>query len=240
MDVSRYQLNHPKAYLGYALSLYRAETKADADELTREYVTNGADMARRGAENLELVSQTDTGLKLTERGVWVASKLPEWLGCEDSQEAFEVLDHCRGARRRFVEQFPALQDVGPAIACGDSTFERLVENLGEFHDERARLGYSYALSTEELYRALEVADPEFGKDLLLVEDRKPGRLEYRSSTTFQLKTIGWHFGVFQEKGVQSDEHDPTEHCWMLEPWVLDFDVAPPEEFVPQPERREVA
>ena len=50
-----YQLNHPKAYLGYAVALDVGGDPASAKHLTTEYITNGTSMARRGAQHLDLV-----------------------------------------------------------------------------------------------------------------------------------------------------------------------------------------
>lgn len=270
MNISCYQLNHPKAYLGYCLALAEGGDRETADALTTEYITGGPGMARRGAENLRLVTPSDDGYALTERGVWVAEILPEKLGADDAQEAFATLDELRGSRERFIDRCPKLYEAGPAIAMGDPTIRRLVGHLQDLHEERLQAGRNYGVPTNELCHALYDRDAEFGCRLLIRDhdgiraivcgDEGPeeweqremmGQLEsvewgtmphdadvtvYRTSTTYQLKTMGWHFGVFQTKGTQADQLDPREETWALEAGLNDLELEAPREYVPNPQQ----
>lgn len=236
IDITHYSFNHPKNYLGYAVALAHTRDAESADQLTEEYVVGAPNMARRGAENLDLVSDG----KLTERGEWACSELRERLvDGEDCLEVLEVFDELKGARKRFVEQFPELRPIGPHIAMGDPTVARLANCLRETHKGRQGEDVPYAVSTISLFFELHVRDEEFatefllhdhptircaskGDDLIaLQEGTLDGVTTYRSATTYQLHNLLWHLGVVWTKGKQAKDVSPHEDIWALEADILD-------------------
>lgn len=236
IDIPHYAFNHPKNYLGYAVALAHTRKPESADRLTEKYVVGDASTARRGAEHLDLVSDGE----LTERGEWATSELRHRLvGDENCLEVLELFDDLRGTRKRFVEQFPSLRDVGPGIAIGDPSIARLVNCLREIHKERQGEDTQYAVSTIRLFFGLHIRDTEFATELLLhdhpeireadsgddVDALQAGSLNgvttYRSATTYQLHNLLWHLGVVWTKGVQAKDLNPFDDTWALEVDILD-------------------
>jgi hypothetical protein len=255
---SRYQLNHPKNYVAYALALAETNDPDRAAQLTEEYVTNGVGMARRGAENLGLV---DDG-ELTHRGRWLANH-PEWFNGQTIRDVLRTFDDRRGTRKRFVEDFPGFWETAPGIAYGDETIARLASILEAEHARRSETALQYGLETNTFLARCWERNPSWALELFIADNETvrehildrterydadyPDELDqtdyqslqtdalwqnrivgpnatsidydgpiYRSTTTYQLKTVGWHLGVFHTKGVQSVDLDPETLTWGLE------------------------
>ena len=167
MNISSYQLNHPKAYIGYTVALAITDDKVLADDVTIELVTGGVDMARRGAENLNLVEWEDDELQLTDRGEWVGENAPDWFGVDEPKDVLEEFHQARGSRERFCEKYPEFTNVAPEIAMGDPMIERLVEYLEEIHRERLGNGRPYAPGTNDLFWEIWERDAKFAGELLI-------------------------------------------------------------------------
>lgn len=236
MNIPHYSFNHPKNYLGYAVALAHTRDRESAGQLVEEYVVGAPDMARRGAENLGLIQNNE----LTERGEFVVGELRDRLvDDEDCLEVLELFDDLRGARKRFVEQFPALRSLGPCIAMGDPAIARLANCLREVHKERQGEDVSYAVSTADLFFELHIRDEKFARSFLIhdhptirtatggddVVGLKDGHIDgvttYRSATTYQLHNLLWHLGVVWTKGKQAKDLNPLEDSWALESDLLD-------------------
>jgi hypothetical protein len=237
-----YQLNHPKAYLGYAVALDVGGYPASAKHLTTEYITNGTSMARRGAQHLDLV---DDERELTPHGEWVVTQAPRWFGVDDNQSVLEELDGLRGARGRFSETLETLpQGDAFTLVAGDDDITKLIQTLEHAHSHSVDLSLATLVTdcwnefgeyrlVEQLFLRddehvtehvfTDVGDPE-------VIDIVPDALEdshapspngdvpiYQSPTVHQLKTVLWHLGLLVEKGTQAKDIDPTESFWGLEP-----------------------
>lgn len=249
--VKHYALNHPKTYLGYALALKRADSRAEADDLVAEKVVAAPDMARQGAEHLSLVIVDDDHAVLTERGRELTAKAVPALDATTTAEALDELETLKGARKRFVAEYPALADIGLDIADGDSALGILIRRLNKLME---------ALHTPTLYGIID-AEWELNRKFitaLFIRDHDVVREEvlggpmlrthwptcvdeldhnalssgviehddeyltvYRSATTYQLKNLLWHLGILTEKGTQARNLTPTEEVWALEPWVQD-------------------
>lgn len=245
-DISRYQLNHPKAYLGYTVALAKGGDKQSADELTEEYVTGGPDMARRGAQNLGLVEQTDDGYQPTGWGDLLVLDLQYTFDTDSNQDVLEEFDELRGARTRFIEQFPDLRTLCAEIGMGDPMISSLVSLIHGIQRDRITSDEPMELSTVELFDAtwerdrataanLFVRDDDDVRDAIFdqfeVADQTPlldnetsdgASPVYVSSTTYQLKTICWHLGLLQQNGTQASNLDPLEQTWSAEPDLTNF------------------
>lgn len=243
-QISSYQFNHPKNYIGYVLALGLADSRDEADRMTEDYVTGGPDMARRGAQNMGLVTHERNGqghtYSLTERGEWLYNEAPDRFEERTVIEVLEQFDTMRGARKRFVDVFPAFGEIAPDIIQGDPAVARLVTLLDEIHNIKRSFG-EYAVKTDELYGSIEEQDREFATKLLIRDNDRvrkninshvltTGELEdgtaiYRSPTTYQLKNLCWHMGVLQSKGTQATDLVPRELEWSLEQDMLDREPA---------------
>lgn len=215
MNISRYQLNHPKAYLGYTIALY-VRTAGGVESTTEHYVTSAVNSARRGAQNLGLVELENGTPRLTEDGETFCEIAPGLFDTQNHEGVLQLFDDLRGARSRFCEQTELFEKRAHWIGLNDPTIERLVNHLDQQHWERTfQTSESYAITTSELYEEISDRDPSFAEELFKSEHG------WRSSTTFQLKNVCWHLGILQQKGVQAKHLDPDELTWALEPGVVD-------------------
>jgi len=257
IQVSSYQFNHPKNYIGYVLALKHGGSRDEADRLTVDNVTGAPDIARLGAQNMGLVEKERDGRQynysLTERGEWFCSNAPEYFGLRYPIEILEEFDKMRGARKRFVDEFPEFAEIAPDVVCGDPAVAFLVDALEDYHRECALTHSQYAVGTNKLFWELWNRNPQFGGKLMIRDDyvrdrvlgKDPGLWSpntsnvdtdaiqsgqlpdgtsvYRSPTTYQLKNLLWHMGVLQSKGTQAKNLDPTEETWALEKDMLNRD-----------------
>lgn len=211
MNVSSYQLNHPKAYVGYTLAVAIADDRDDAEALVEEYVSGGIRMARRGAQNLRLVDLEDGDVTLTIQGQWVSEYAPKWFEADDQEGVLEELDDLRGARSRFCEQYPEFADDATLLARCDPTVDHLVNFLDAIHWRRIFIeDESYAITTTELYEEINDRNSEFAEAFFKTDGR------WRTSATYTLKNVLWHLGILQSKGRQAKNLDPDELTWALE------------------------
>jgi len=240
-EISSYQFNHPKNYIGYVLAFKQGGSRDEADRITEDYVTGGPDMARRGAQNMGLIAHERDGRQhvysLTERGQWFAEEAPERFGCKDIQAVLETFDELRGARKRFVEEFPGFAEIAPDVIQGDPAVGMLVDYLEDYHVEKTLTFDEYGVTLVELFRQIKARDEQFAVDLLIRDDEairenytesdlergtlSDGTAIYRSPTTYQLKNLLWHMGVVQTKGTQAQNVDPEAETWALEKMMID-------------------
>lgn len=170
-DVSSYDFNHPKSYIGYAIAFGLGGTREEADRLVEEYVVGGADMARRGAQNMGLVSHERDGnehfYSLTDRGEWLCSNAPECFEADDLEGVLEAFDEMRGARERFVDTFPKFAEIAPDVIRGDPTVDRLITLLEDVHHDRVFSDHDYSIGTTGLFWSLWNLDAAFAGSLLI-------------------------------------------------------------------------
>ena len=216
-------LNHPRNYLGYAVAVY---ADADAERATAEHVVGAVDDARAGAVALGLVEGGPGEPRLTPLGAEVVRFAIEAEG--SAADALAFLETLHGRRSRFTDLAPAWARLARRVLFTHPAVSLLVEEGQRLADEG---------TTEPTLRELCLhchrADPTFAVELFLRRDRAArerafvgaddldrealadGSL-YHAPTTFQLKAMCYHAGIYTTGGTEPHRLDPTTERWALE------------------------
>lgn len=237
--IPRFNLNHPKNYIGYTIATGVVAQRSDATvesllatnnddgkRITRD-ITGAAD----GARELGLVSESEYGDKLTELGQRVISHATDAFGSET--DALDALRGLFGRRTRFIEALPAWESVTQEMFLSHQGIFYLINLLADVHANRSdEAEFPLPLVVQELYHR----DPQFTKDCFVVP-RERSRLDalswkergagstpdvlwektlYRSSLVHQTKSMLWHAGILTTKGTSraSLEFSPDEERFL--------------------------
>lgn len=234
IPTSSYGLNHPKAYLAYAVALAQTESRQSADALVSNRVINAVDDARQGAVHLDLITSAQTNqppsfreYQLTEYGRTVVAKITDAF--ENTENALSEFQRLKGSRSRFTETHDVWKAIGPDIAQADPAIAYLVDLLQDVHNDSGR--DEFPLAELAQYYLCE-HDPEFTvefffNDRQTVRDKIHATLQnnecdifysvdaYRATVTYQLKSMLFHLGVLSERGKDTSRFNPETDIWAL-------------------------
>lgn len=234
IPISRYGLNHPKAYIAYAIALKQTHSRPLADALVATRVINATGDARRGACNLDLITRTDEAsprgsgqYRLTDHGEIVVAKALDAYGTVEA--AIDEFDNLKGSRARFVELHEVWKSVGPSIAQADPAIAYLISLMQDVHATSGRDEFHLDDLTQYY---LSDADADFTVEFFfshqqVTQDKIHATLQngeydvfesadaYCATVTYQLKTLLYHLGVLTERGSDSTRLDPQHDVWAL-------------------------
>ena len=173
LPIKSYTLNHPKAYIGWAVALKKGGDRETADELCSEYVIGATDQARRGAMHMGLVESPSRGeYELTDHGADVVTETLDLFPGNNYTQVLEFFDSLRRSSKRFVEKAPKFAELAPKMMLGDDGARRLVELMQDVyavgsHGEEVD-GEGYPLET--IFRDLWARDPTFAATAFIRQD----------------------------------------------------------------------
>ncbi len=206
-----FRYNHPKNYVGVAIAV---AAPGSTGALVQSYIVRGAGAAKRGAQQLGLL--TDTG-GLTRLGDRVAIRAREEYG--SLQEALERFGELKGSTKRFVEvDDGAWHPLAGEVAMTHPVVSDVVEMVGEYDGLRLpELAHEYLDMDPHRARHVLVRDTV---DIPVADENVAELLFepaiYRTAITCQLKSVLYHCGILTEPGSDSKHLVPETDVWRLE------------------------
>ena len=171
LPIKSYTLNHPKAYIGWAVALKKGGDRESADELCSEYVIGATDQARRGAMHMGLVESPSRGeYELTDHGVDVVTETLDLFPGNNYTQVLEFFDSLRRSSKRFVEKAPKFAELAPKMMLGDDGARRLVELMQDVHETVETEDDEEGYSLQTLFRELWKRDPVFAAKAFIRQD----------------------------------------------------------------------
>ncbi|WP_247731079.1 hypothetical protein [Halovivax limisalsi] len=217
-----FSLNHPKNYLGYALSCY---ADGETATLQENYVVGEVDGSKQGAKFLGLVHERRGRPELTTLGQEVVRFAKSNYGTVE--KALREFENWQGSRKRFIDAEPLWGQLARRIVYDYRATTLLVSELQELYE----IGISRP-TLVELVSHLHEHHPTFTIELFIKGDDdvrsrvldEDGELQvdeladgnvFHSPTVFQLKAMLYHAGIVTDRGKEPNKLDPTADVWAL-------------------------
>lgn len=213
--VNQLRLNHPKNYVAVPLAV---AADGDSDALINEYAVSAVHDARRGAVELNLI--TEAGDRTPLGDAVVVSGTNAYGSIEN---ALAAIRDARRSHTRFREEFSAWRTHAERLAFQYDPTTYLVQFLRE----------QGTLRLHELTWLLWKHDPELAETVFLnrrvttsnpvTPGNRPASREltnpgmYRAEATFQYKAFLYHCGILTDRGADSARLDPETDTWTLNP-----------------------
>lgn len=214
-SVQEFKLNHPKNYLAVPLA---DAADAGSEFLIREFAVNLPDRARRGAEEVGLITTDGDTTELGEAVVITGTRVHG-----SPRAALEAFGELHGSPKRFVDVFPKWRGIAKRIAFRYEATSQLVTFLREQGD----------LRLDALAWLLWKHDPALAESVFLhpgvtemqavTAETRPRRSlftdpsMYRSECTFQYKAFLYHCGIVESRGDYTSRLHPSSDVWSLDP-----------------------
>jgi hypothetical protein len=225
-----YPFSHPKAYVGVVPAVETTASRTEARDTINSSVIGAPDRALRGAARLNLVTLDEANNpQLTARGETILRLL--CLAHGTPEQALAAIDDQHGSQDRFIASAPEyatiadhLQAADPALAYFVSLLSHAYQ-LDEFSGPytlptlvvaAARLDLPFTVATflrntAEARRQVLSSTPDGSHRLRIDALSSPD--VYRGTTTQQLRSMLYHWGVLDEPGTDVGRLEPGNDIW---------------------------